>query len=281
MNLPASDLVRAADAIRRAEALLICAGAGMGVDSGLPDFRGDQGFWKAYPLYAKLKLNFADMANPDWFERDPEMAWGFYGHRLNLYRATQPHAGFSILKKWAESKPMGHFIFTSNVDGQFQCAGFAADRVVEAHGSIHFLQCLNACGAGIFAADAFTPEVDIATMRARAPLPCCPRCGGLARPNILMFGDGGWDNTRSKAVSSGLNAWLREMPLKKVAIVECGAGGAIPTVRFFSEQIAQLREAILVRINPRESDVPEARHVSLEAGALHALSALDLLLSTK
>jgi len=64
------------------------AGAGMGVDSGLPDFRGDEGFWKAYPPMAKLGIRFSSMANPRWFESDPELAWGFYGHRLNLYRAT-------------------------------------------------------------------------------------------------------------------------------------------------------------------------------------------------
>ena len=52
----------------------------MGVDSGLPDFRGDRGFWKAYPPYAKLGLHFAEMANPRWFDSDPELAWGFYGH---------------------------------------------------------------------------------------------------------------------------------------------------------------------------------------------------------
>ena len=56
------ELARAAAAVRDADALLIAAGAGMGVDSGLPDFRGTHGFWRAYPLYAKLGLDFASMA---------------------------------------------------------------------------------------------------------------------------------------------------------------------------------------------------------------------------
>src|SRR5579871_3047174 len=100
-DTPTSDprLRQAAEAVAAAEALLIGAGAGMGVDSGLPDFRGDQGFWRAYPPYAKLRLSFMDLASPEWFARDPQLAWGFYGHRLNLYRATQPHAGFQILLK--------------------------------------------------------------------------------------------------------------------------------------------------------------------------------------
>ena len=62
----------AAEAVAGADTLIITAGAGMGVDSGLPDFRGTQGFWKAYPHAKKLGLSFADLANPQWFTEDPE-----------------------------------------------------------------------------------------------------------------------------------------------------------------------------------------------------------------
>src|SRR3982751_1480380 len=80
---PQVDLLeRAARAIRASEAIVIGAGAGMGVDSGLPDFRGGQGFWKAYPPYAELGLDFVLLANPRLFSTDPKLAWGFYGHRL-------------------------------------------------------------------------------------------------------------------------------------------------------------------------------------------------------
>ena len=114
----------AATTIRDADALLITAGAGIGVDSGLPDFRGNEGFWKVYPPIAKLGISFVEMANPYWFQRDPQLAWGFYGHRLNLYRRTKPHAGFKLLLEIVNKKKHGYFIFTSNVDGQFQIAGF-------------------------------------------------------------------------------------------------------------------------------------------------------------
>src|SRR6186997_56076 len=103
-------LEQAARCIASADALLIGAGAGMGVDSGLPDFRGDKGFWNAYAPYAKLGLNFVALANPRLFRDDPELAWGFYGHRLNLYRQTVPHAGFQLLRKWAERMPRGCFV---------------------------------------------------------------------------------------------------------------------------------------------------------------------------
>src|SRR5439155_19501480 len=132
-------LQAAADAIRAAEALLIGAGAGMGVDSGLPDFRGPEGFWKAYPPFRGRQ--FAELSTPHWFRTDPALAWGFFGHRLNLYRAATPHAGFANLRGWVERPPLGYFVFTSNVDGQFQKAGFPEDRLLECHGSIHYLQC--------------------------------------------------------------------------------------------------------------------------------------------
>merc|ERR550534_808461 len=94
----------AVQAIKNADAIYITAGAGMGVDSGLPDFRGNEGFWNAYPPMKKLGLSFIECANPEWFFHDPEFAWGFYGHRLNLYRETNPHEGFQILLKWCKEK---------------------------------------------------------------------------------------------------------------------------------------------------------------------------------
>src|SRR5438477_6984787 len=97
-------LERAAAALASADALLIGAGAGMGVDSGLPDFRGPEGFWRAYPAAKLLGLRFEELATPQSFDRDPQLAWGFYGHRQNLYRAARPHEGFDILLNWAKQK---------------------------------------------------------------------------------------------------------------------------------------------------------------------------------
>ena len=57
--------------IETAEAILITAGAGIGVDSGLPDFRGTEGFWRTYPIAKKLGLRFEELANPRWFKQDP------------------------------------------------------------------------------------------------------------------------------------------------------------------------------------------------------------------
>lgn len=265
LGFDAQTVEAAAEAISQATAFLFTAGAGMGVDSGLPDFRGNEGFWKAYP--ALHGYNFEDMANPEWFHKDPSRAWGFYGHRLNLYRKTIPHNGFAILKEWAENKP--HFIFTSNVDGQFQKAGFSEDLVYECHGSIHFLQHLSAQkGTEIWSAEGTEVYVDEASIRAEGVLP--NKDGELVRPNILMFGDWHWNDRRSSAQLKRLEAWLEQSDLSRLVVIEAGAGTAIPSVRRFSSRMAK-DGGTLIRINPRES---MGGDIQFACGALPALEAI-------
>jgi NAD-dependent SIR2 family protein deacetylase len=266
----------AATLIREADGLLITAGAGMGVDSGLPDFRGDEGFWKAYPALAKAGLSFTSIACPEAFRRNPRQAWGFYGHRLGLYRQTQPHAGFDILRRWGESLRHGAFVVTSNVDGQFQKAGFPEQRLHEIHGSIHHLQCIDACQGRSWTANDFTPELDDDHCLLLNDLPLCPVCGGLARPRILMFGDWGWVGGSSQIQQLLFTAWREKVT--RLVIVEIGAGTDIPSIRHISQ--LQGDGATLIRINPRESQLPLGMcGVSISLGGLNALEAIDAELS--
>lgn len=266
-------LAQAAEALRRADAVLITAGAGIGVDSGLPDFRGNQGFWKAYPPIAKLGLAFSDIANPHWFERNPRLAWAFYGHRLNLYRKTRPHHGFTQLLELAEQKPGGYFVFTSNVDGQFQKAGFRDAQVEECHGSIHYFQCSRPCTYSIWDAAHITVNVDEAAFEARDPLPRCIHCGALARPNILMFGDWTWIPDRTDSQSHRLSDWIESITREhmRLVVVEIGAGEAVPTVRLKSEYVARARNATLIRINPRDYAVPHG-HIPIALGGAEGVA---------
>jgi NAD-dependent SIR2 family protein deacetylase len=155
------------------------------------------------------------------------------------------------------------------VDGQFQRAGIPADRVLECHGSIHHLQCARPCGRDLWPADGVRVEVDEATIRARSAFPACPRCGGVARPNILMFGDGSWLRGRYDE-QRRYEGWLRRVEGGRVVAVELGAGLAIPTVRYECER----RGRVLIRVNPREADTP-AGGILLPAGALEALRRID------
>lgn len=268
----------AARTIADADALLITAGAGIGVDSGLPDFRGNEGFWRSYPPMKKLGVSFAEMANPMWFERDPALAWGFYGHRLNLYRRTEPHRGFAILRGWAEAKGRGHFVFTSNVDGQFRKAGFDPDREVECHGSIHHIQCTGRCSAEVRSADGITVAVDEATFRAEPPLPECRDCGALLRPNVLMFGDWTWNPSRTSEQQRRFDRWLGTIGRGSLAIVEVGAGSAVPTVRMTSEHIASRVGGFVVRINLREPQIRHG-HLGIAGNALTTIEAIDAMMA--
>ncbi len=263
---------RAAAALRSAKALIITAGAGMGVDSGLPDFRGDDGFWKAYPPYERLGLSFVDAANPARFEGDPAFGWGFYGHRLHLYRRTEPHQGFQILRRWIADLGLQSFVVTSTVDGQFQKAGFDPDRIDEHHGSIHHLQCTGPCSQVIWENHEEVP-VDLATMRSER-VPRCPRCGEASRPNILMFGDWSWLQGRQQGQGARFRTFLEGLGSDPLVVVELGAGTAISTIRSLTERLADRGRTTAVRINPREAQI-DPPHLALAAGALEGLSAID------
>jgi len=269
-----NEIVRAAEIISEADSIFITAGAGMGVDSGLPDFRGDDGFWNAYPVFKSSKQSFRDIASANSFFADPVGAWGFYGHRLNLYRKVIPHDGFRILKEWANRARAGSFVFTSNVDGQFQKMGFASSLIEECHGSIHYLQCTRGCGQ-VGSANAYSIVVN-AELRAEGMLPRCRGCGGFLRPNILMFDDWWWDDMRQAEQREARLDWLSG-DRGKLAIVECGAGCSIPTVRRTSESLLKNDKAQLIRINPNDYSVPEGA-IGINMGALDGLKAIDALL---
>jgi NAD-dependent SIR2 family protein deacetylase len=269
-------LEKAACAITAAEVFIVTAGAGMGVDSGLPDFRSDQGFWQAYPPYARLGLSFVAAANPEHFEQDPAFGWGFYGHRTNLYRETVPHAGFHIIRRWIERAGADYFVVTSNVDGQFQKAGYGEERILEVHGSIHWLQCTTPCCRQIWANDE-TIRVNHATMRAQG-IPRCRFCRGVSRPNILMFGDYAWISDRTARQERNFSLFCEELGERNTVIVELGAGQAIPTIRYTSERLGSRPGATVIRINPRESRI-DPPHISLSCGAVEALTRIDAFIS--
>ena len=268
----ASAVEQAAALIEQADALIVAAGAGMGVDSGLPDFRGMDGFWRAYPALREAQIDFYDIASPAAFESSPERAWGFYGHRLALYRKTMPHRGFDLLRRWGDRMLHGLSVFTSNVDGQFQKAGFDQASIHECHGSIHHLQCLEPCSEAVWGADDFQPEVDEQRCRLINPAPVCPRCGALARPNVLMFGDSGWIERRSAAQRNRQDAWLSTV--MRPVVVELGAGTTIPSVRHFSQRVIHQYGGRLVRINPQACDVPTRLDIGLQTRAAEGLACI-------
>lgn len=261
------DAIQASELICSADSLIVTAGAGMGLDSGLPDFRGDNGLWKAYPGLGAKKMGFSSIASPSNFESRPALAWGFYGHRLQQYRDVIPHEGFKILLDIGKAMPKGYFVFTSNVDGQFQKAGFDQMRIHECHGSIHALQCLKPCCNEIWPAAGFLPSVDLIKTELINMAPVCPQCGGIARPNILMFNDWGWVDRPSRMQEQAFDRFIETT--SRPVVIELGAGVAIPSVRRFGEMLQRKHNAKVIRINLDGSPVPFG--VSFPVGALNGI----------
>jgi len=134
-------LRQAAEVLRRADALLITTGAGMGADSGLGTFRGrGAGVWP--PLRA-LGIDYSTICRPSWFTKDPRLAWAYWQFCHELYSKTEPHTGYELLAKWGHRCEMGFFSVTSNIDGHWRrTSGVGADRIYEIHGSVMHMQCV-------------------------------------------------------------------------------------------------------------------------------------------
>ena len=265
--------------IRQSTYLVVTAGTGMCVDSNIGDIFSTT-FWATHDPLVMRGLKFEHCANLKNFNDDPGFSWGFYSHLYRLYTRGLPHAGYGILKQWAQAAKYGYFAFTSNVDGHFQKSGFPDDRVIECHGSMMNMQCLQNCTEDIWPLDSLDLTMDPATWVAEPPLPACRNCGGLARPNLMMFRDWGWLDFRTDAKEK---AFRRELAQAKrnedfrLCVVEVGAGIRIPTVRDFSEGLLQqFHQAKLIRINP--TVVPEdnnnPRIISIHDGALKVLEDL-------
>lgn len=263
-----TNIEMAADAIRAADGILISAGAGMSIDSGLPDFRGGQGLWTAYPKLAHLNISFIDMCNPKAFKENPELCWGWYGHRIKDYRRAIPHQGFKMLQKIAKLPSNGHYVFTSNVDGHFQKSGFDPSRIVECHGTVHKLQCTRNCKLDTWTADDLEPVVDLYECRWMGELPTCPHCGMLARPNVMMFSDLYYARTESELAHAACQEWMNTC--KNIVGIEIGAGNAVPTVRWYNQDFT----TTLIRINPTDYDSPREQDIGIPLGGLDGITAL-------
>jgi NAD-dependent deacetylase len=149
------------------EPLVTLTGAGISAESGIPTFRGDGGIWKQYRA--------TDLATPDSFKRDPELVWRFYNWRRELVSKCQPNQAHKTLVEIEKLIP-DSMLITQNIDGLHQAAG--SRKIIELHGSIWRLRCTECSECWD-------------DMRAPIPeeVPLCPACNGLARPDVVWFGE--------------------------------------------------------------------------------------------
>lgn len=149
----------------------VLTGAGVSAASGVPTFRGADGLWRQHRA--------EDLATPDAFARNPQLVWAWYAWRRERIAACQPNRTHQMLAAW-KARDHTLSVVTQNVDGLHERAGLA--DLVRLHGSIWHLRCWSSC-----------PTSPIRWRDDRVPLPevppHCPHCHGLARPDVVWFGE--------------------------------------------------------------------------------------------
>tara|TARA_B100000886_G_C20419012_1_gene490580 strand:- start:313 stop:1212 length:900 start_codon:yes stop_codon:yes gene_type:complete len=230
-------ILNASKSINDSEALLIVAGAGMGIDSGLPDYRGPNGLWNTWHPAKELNLTYEKLSTHEQFLENPELAWGFQTYLTMLYHKLEPHDGYKLLLKMAKEKfNNNYFVITSNVDSQFLKAGFDSNKLYEVHGTKRLWQCIDKnCNKSHKPWNMNIeeiPQIDQNTLKAVKPFPKCIYCGRLARPNVSFFGDLIFNEKICKIQSLKLLEWLETIMNKKLVIMEFGCGISEHSIRF-------------------------------------------------
>ncbi len=272
-----NNLNLSAELIMKAEAIVVYAGAGMGVDSGLEQYRGENGLWTKNISIKNNKINYQDLLTHYSFEEIPNKAWAFIGSLIEKYSQTKPHDGFYKLLELLKNK--NYFVVTSNCDEQFQKAGYAEEKIYECHGSIFYMQCMNIKEKEIW----LTPEINVDQERFEAcELPKCPNCGGNCRPNLFLFGDWFWVSTKYSQQQINFNKWAKEIKTnyQHILAIEIGAGKTISTIRNAAENFVKDNYPLL-RINSFDADASLSNHISIPLSAKDSIEAIYKIINSK
>jgi NAD-dependent protein deacetylase/lipoamidase len=202
--------------LRTSQPCVVLTGAGISTESGIPDFRSPAGIWAQYdPM---------EVASIDAFHTDPGRVWDFYARRLAVLDEARPNAGHRALAE-LEERGWVHAVVTQNIDGLHQRAG--SRDVVEVHGSIRTSSCL-ACGE----------VVPLERVLELLPVPACPACGRVLKPDVVMFGEllpeAAIDRAVRLAAEAGLllvvGSSLEVYPIAGLPLETLGGGGRLAIV---------------------------------------------------
>ncbi len=160
--------------IDTAARVVVLTGAGISTDSGIPDFRGPNGVWTKNPKAEKMATLQHYLADPEvrrlsWQSRVANPAW-----------TAEPNAGHRALVRLEERGKL-HALVTQNVDGLHQRAGNDAGKVVEVHGTMHWVICWSCHERGPMG-----PVLE--RVRAGEEDPACRSCGGILKSDTISFG---------------------------------------------------------------------------------------------
>ncbi|RPI91898.1 MAG: NAD-dependent deacylase, partial [Spirochaetales bacterium] len=158
---------QAAEIIGGAKTIISLTGAGISVESGIPDFRSACGLWEKYdPM---------EYAHIDAFRRNPEKIWKMVFELIELTSSASPNPAHRALAE-LEKMNILRSVITQNIDNLHQAAG--SRNVIEFHGNASRLDCLN-CGQSYGAG-----EFDLTKK-----VPRCRGCSAVLKPSVIFFGE--------------------------------------------------------------------------------------------
>lgn len=173
--------------LEQADGLVLwLTGAGISAESGIPTFRGKEGYWKV----GSRNYHPQEMATWSAFQQMPDEVWAWYLYRRSVCRAAEPNAAHRALAKLEDAAADRFLLVTQNVDGLHLRAGNSLDRTYQIHGNIDYMRCSEEClPAPVPMPDAIDTEWHkgrALTETEREAL-VCPSCGARARPHVLWF----------------------------------------------------------------------------------------------
>jgi NAD-dependent deacetylase len=180
-------------AVRQPGAVIALTGAGVSAESGIPTFRGKEGYWTV----GAREYHPQELATLSAFERMPWEVWAWYLYRRTVCRRAAPNAGHAALVRLDAAMPDRFALVTQNVDGLHHRAGSPDARTFPIHVDIQRMRCAADCVAERWAIPDGVPEIargQPVTAEVQALL-VCPRCGEMARPHVLWF-DESYDEPR-------------------------------------------------------------------------------------
>jgi NAD-dependent deacetylase len=238
-------LAKILEEIRVAKGRVVAlTGAGISAESGIPTFRGTEGYW----VVGSRNYLPQEMATREMFDRKPEEVWRWYLYRFGVCRAAQPNAGHAALVALERQLGPRFTLITQNIDGLHRRAG--SRRVFTIHGDAAWVRCAAECGLGRIDQPDLgerareTPFGD----RERAAL-TCPRCGGWLRPHVLWF-DESYDEENYRFDST-----LRAAEAADLLLVVGTSGATNLPMRV--GQLCFSGGSALVDVNPEENPFSE------------------------
>jgi NAD-dependent deacetylase len=179
--------------------VVVLTGAGISAESGIPTFRGKEGYWTV----GSRVYHPQELATHDAFQRMPESVWQWYLYRRTVCRDAAPNAAHLALVDLERRLGDRFRLLTQNVDGLHIRAGSSLARTYQIHGNIDFMRCAADCCLDAWPVPDGVGRVDRDTALTPALLALlrCPRCNGLTRPHVLWF-DECYDEPRYRFASS-------------------------------------------------------------------------------